>query len=790
MKEETTYVEYTEGQDTKGWLPIHNIDFDKLYNVMKKSLPIIIVIFLVCNLSAYLYLRYTKPLYRSDSELQLGVNKQADFLGYRSLDSDPNQNMNGMSEEIELIKSKLFLTRVLKAVDLDVSYFEKGKILDDEKYRSSPFEVSYLVKDESFFNRRFFVRIHNSEEYTLSYQLGDQEISGRHRFGQTVETDPLTFSLSLRNGINKDIPESRYYFIINSDNALINYFRQNLSVSILNPSAKTIKISLSDHNPFKAKVLVDVLSNMYLGYTEEEKIKSNSKRIAFLDEQVEETEAKLEDFESYFENFTIDYKTTNLAGDINRTIIMMEAIDSQRVQLRKQLSSITSLASRIEAEDSYFAQSLVNRQDGNFPAELKGLVEELNTLTSEKEILLASQNENTQAVQLRNKKISAVKEELANAIQGYESGIRKELNNLQNRQKQLQSTFVRLPSKGTEFNKSQRNYQQLLGFLLNLQSKKIELEIENAGTTTDFKILSSASLPSAPISPDKWVIHGLGFMVSMMLTVLFVGSLYTLDNKVNGVIVVEEMAHAPLLGALPQTNNKYPTARMIVTDNPRSAFSESLRSIRTNMEFVGARQNTRLISITSTVSGEGKTFVAVNLAAVIALSKKKVIILDLDMRKPKVHLALDGENASEGISTILIGKHSLESSIKKTAIPNLDYIPAGPTPPNPSELVMNSDFDAILSKLKERYDVIVMDTPPVGLVTDGILIMQKVDLALYVFRANYSRKAYFNTLNRLVNVNQFTNLSVIVNGVSRRKGYGYGYGYGYGGGYGHGYFEQ
>ncbi|WP_224994502.1 polysaccharide biosynthesis tyrosine autokinase [Cesiribacter sp. SM1] len=783
MKEDTTYVEYTDAPDEQSERgPLQSIDFDKLFSVLKKSLPVIVVIFLVCNMAAYLYVRYTKPLYQSNSELQLTENKPAASFGF--VDSD-KATMEGMSSEIELIKSKLFLNKVLAALDLDVSYYTQGKILDDEKYRSSPFKVQYLIKDERFFNQKIFVNIHDHQEYTLSYFLDDQEVSNRYRFGQTVETGSFSLTLALEEGATGDAIHSSYYFIINSDQSLIDYLSNNLTVTILNPNAKTIKISLTDYNPYKARVVVDAVSNMYLTYKEEEQIKANNQKIAFLNTLVEDAESKLEGYETYFEDFTISQRTTNLSKDISNTILMLESVDSQRVATRRQLNNLTNLSSRIKSEDTYFAQSLVNRAGSDFPADIKTLLDQLNKLISEKEVLLEHYNENTQAAQLKIKQVSLIKEDLLAALHLYESDLRKQVEDLQFRHRELLSSFVQLPSKGTEFSKSQRDYNQLLEVLLNLQSKKIEFEIANAGSTTDYKILSSASMPGAPISPDRYLFHGIGLAAGLMLSLLFVGGRYVLDNKVNGVAEVERLANVPVLGAVPLTHNKLATARMVITDNPKSAFSESMRAIRTNMEFMGARQNNRIISVTSTVSGEGKTFVTTNLAAIIALSKKKVLVLDLDMRKPKVHLAFEGENSSAGVSTVLIGRHSLEESIRKTSIPNLDYIPAGPTPPNPSELVMNGDFDKLLLKLQDLYDVIVMDTPPVGLVTDGILIMKKADLPLYVFKANYSHKAYFKTLNRLATVNQFNNLAVILNGVSRNKGYGYGYGYGYGdsGGY-------
>jgi tyrosine-protein kinase Etk/Wzc len=755
-----------------------DLDLAKLLSVLRKSLPYVLAIFIFCMLSAYLTVRYTKPLFESSSELQLDIKSEASILGFREIDNEPSgRNVSGMSEEIELIKSKLFLTRVIKALDMDVSYYTQGKFLDDEKYRNAPFKIQYLIKDEGFFNKKIYVTLLDSQRYRLSFQAGGQEFSQEYSYDEKVKTPYLDLTLSTTENFNGGaLQDNDYYFIIRSDQALIQYFRNNLNVQALNLNAKTIKVSITDHNAYKARTLVDVLSNLYLQFTEEEKNKANNKRIDFLNTQLEETENKLENLESYFESFTIDNKTTNLNSDINRTIGFMFQIDSQRVALKKRLGILERLEQQTLSKDTYMARS--SAAGNSLSADMAGILDKLNQLYAEREMLLESYNENTRAYQRKEKEVDLLRAELLKSSAAYRQELQQQLNRLEQRRQELQSSFVQLPSKGTEFNRIHRNYEQLLGFLLSLQERKIEFEIANAGTTTDFRILSSASLPATPISPNTLIINGIGFVAGLFFSLMFVGIRYFLDNKINTVAEVEKLCSLPILGTLPVVRSKNPFASLVTANNPKSAFSEAMRSIRTNMDFMVSGDKNRIITVTSTVSGEGKTFVSINLAAIIAFSQKRVIILDLDMRKPKIHLAFGGENTEKGLSTLLIGKHQLQDCIRPTEVPGLEYLPAGPTPPNPSELVMNSSFDELLENLKSRYDIIIIDTPPVGLVTDGILIMKKADLPLYVFKAEYSKKEYFKTLNRIAGLHQFRNMALVLNGVQNQQGYGYGYGYG------------
>ena len=242
---------------------------------------------------------------------------------------------------------------------------------------------------------------------------------------------------------------------------------------------------------------------------------------------------------------------------------------------------------------------------------------------------------------------------------------------------------------------------------------------------------------------------------------------------------MEKLTNVAVLGEIPYHKGAKSHAELIVSEKPKSAISESLRSIRTNIEFMLPDKGCKTLSITSTVGSEGKTFISANLGALIAMTGKKCIILDLDLRKPKVHLAFNESVTENGMSTLLIGKADLKMCIQSTSVENLSFIPAGPIPPNPSELLLRETFDDVIEELKGQFDVIIFDTPPVGLVTDGLLVMKKADLPLYVLKANYSERSYVDNINRLVNTGQFSNLSIIFNAsTSSQSGYGSKYGYG------------
>jgi tyrosine-protein kinase Etk/Wzc len=264
-------------------------------------------------------------------------------------------------------------------------------------------------------------------------------------------------------------------------------------------------------------------------------------------------------------------------------------------------------------------------------------------------------------------------------------------------------------------------------------------------------------------------------VAGIVFNLFFIGFLYVINNKITSVQEVEKNIGVPLLGVIPSSNHSTITPFHIL-DNPKSMVSESIRILRTNLDFFTTGGNKKIISISSTVSGEGKSFLALNLSGVLALSKKKVVLLDLDMRKHKNILPFQANSEVKGISTILIKKNNWQECVTATSLENLDYLPSGPHPPNPSELLLNGEFTDLLNDLKEVYDYIVIDTPPVGLVTDGIMAMKRSDLSIYVFRANYSKKEFLANLQRIASINKLDRLAVVVNAMpASRKTYGYGY---------------
>ncbi len=748
-----------------------SFDLERFLYVLKRSKWWILSFLILVVTMAYLYVRYTKPLYKSKSIIKLEFQSEANVLGL--VNSVNTQELNEISGEIELIKSRLFFSRVAEASGLDVSYHVYGRYLTDERYKNSPFVVSYKIVNERYRDYPFDLEIISDDRFLLIYEKGGQKVKEEYQFGEEIITEDFNFLIEKTTFFSKGLSRD-YFFTINSKEALVKYLSNNVEVLPENLNAKTIQISLVDYNRYKARDLVDLIDVLYISYTEEVKNQALEQQLSFLDEQIKKTEKELQEYEDYFEKFTIENKTVDLNQDLTKTIELLSLLDSQRFDLSQRVLELDDIQNKVDADESLPLGAIL---EGTFPSSIEETLNEYAELLQERDLKSSSYNETSYIMQQIDLKVEKAKLHLVSLIESYQESLSNRESLIRSRMASLERNLSQLPSMRTEFGKTNRVYTLEEEFMLSLQQSKIELEITRAGAVSDNVILSPASLPSDPIKPEKFLILAAAVVIGLVIGVVYLLIRYLAHNKISGIRELERLISVPLLGSVPKhTLEDLETTALVVEESSKSSLSESLRTIRTNMDFINAGNGTKLISITSTVPGEGKTFIASNLGAIIGLAGQKVCVVDLDMRKPKVHLALGGTSINDGMSTLITGKADLDSSIQQSSIQNLSFIPAGPIPPNPSELLLQKDFTKILDDLKKRFDVIILDTPPVGLVTDAKLAMAKSDIQLYVVRADYSRRGFSKVINDLKASNQFSYLTVILNSVSFSSGYIYGYG--------------
>lgn len=724
------------------------------------------MIFVLCNLSAYLTIRYTKDVYQSDSEMKLDIKRDATELGIKTLIED--QNLNIVSGEIEQLKSKVFFNRVVDSLDLWVSYFSIGNVLNNELYKQAPFKVSYPQTPIQLLDRPIFFELLNNREFEIKIDENGNKVRGT--FGQPLQIAGATLQIDLTK-LYRENDSNDYHFVINSRSALVAYLVHNTEVMPLNLNANTISVSFKDNNAIKAFDIVNKVDSLYIQYSNEQKNMANKQKITWLNNELAHVEKRMQNFENYFETFTLKNKSSDLGQDLRRTIVALNRVDSQRFILSKKVAQLDELIAELNANKPN--QSFNGR--GFLPEVMNKRLDDLMKMQNESDKLSLAYNENTFAYKQKQKELSTLREQVFGSLLQLKRDWLKSLSEMAQQKQRLEQEFATMPDKNTEFSKNQRFYKLYEEFYLSMMQSKAQFEIAQAGNTPDFKILSSATLPTQPISPKKYLILGIGLTASLVLNFFFIGISYLVTNKITTVKEIENAIGLPILGVIPMSKRISHSA-FHVSENPKSVVSESIRTLRTNLDFFTSIGNKRVITISSTISGEGKSFLAANLGAVLAMSRKKVVLVDLDMRKQKFGSYIKPADPTKGVSTILIHRNQLHECIQHTTLENLDFIPAGPHPPNPSELLLNGEFTQMLSDLKLTYDYVVIDTPPVGLVTDGIMAMKRSDLSIYVVRANYSKREFLSNITRIEKLHHLTSLSVVLNAQPNTgKAHGYGY---------------
>jgi tyrosine-protein kinase Etk/Wzc len=770
----------------------NEFDLGLFIHICRKSFWWVLLCLVLAVFGAAVYLRYTPYTYESKAIIQLAEDQQPDeLLGVAA----PEHN-NEPEAKVELLRSKLLIGRTVNKMPLRVGYYAKGEILTAQHYLTSPYQIDILeLTNVLIQDKRIQISFQSQDECTISYEGHVIEHCG---VGKEISTPDFKILVGIADWeeLYKSDQEYDLYFVFNSTNALISQFYDHINVRILNSTAKTIEVSLKDHNPYLARDFVRTHSTEFILFDLEKRRKSDDNVLSFLNEQIDTVYAHLKRTEVQINQFKQNNKINDLDGTSEMYLGRLTEFDTEILQTQMEerlLNDVEALTKKSSTDVEIY--NLIPLVAGSkYENALSGLLSKLHDqMLALDETLLSHTTDHDRVKTLRNQ-IDIQKKVVLNTIEALRDQITTRKKTLDNKLAQLESEYYTIPQKELEFARLQRLSGINEKYYTLLLEKSIEYKISKEGFVSNNQILDEAKTPAMPVSPKRNLVYLTFILFGVVASFIIVSLRYLIHNEISTLneIIKHSNGRMHSLGIIPKYKEEVPVSMLLVDQNPRSLMAESFRSVRTNLQFLNTERPKTTLAVTSTISGEGKTFVSLNLAGIIAFGEKKVIVCDLDMRKPKIHKGFNSPN-DKGMSTLLIGKHSMDECIQKSTLANLDFITAGPVPPNPSELIISKRMDAIVEELLARYDYVIFDTPPVGLVTDGVSLLKKVDIPIYVFRAEYSQKPFIQVADKLIHENMI-NLNVVLNGVdldrnryTYRYSYGYGYGYGYGSG---GYYDE
>ena len=730
---------------------------------------------------AFLYVKYTQKQYQVSAKILL--NEKESSTG--ELAGLMDQAMLGggsggsaeVGDQIDVLKSRRLLTKVIQKNNFNIQYFSVGRVAEIQlQQEKSPIKFILLNENdkanESLDNNSFIVSILSNTKFKLENKK--TSVIKEYSFGQKITEDFGSFIISPNGSLGKHIG-FEYQINLNSIDRIVNAYQNSLSISPnTEKSSKIINFSLVGPVPDISKKLINDLITTYNEDLVSDNHKLTEATSKFIDDRLQIVTNDLRGVDKNLERYKVQNNITDVTSEAN--IFLESAADNEKKLLESstQLQLVDYMNSALNSSKTDLLPSNIGLEDKSISAEISSY----NELVLAKEDMLKSvTKDHPNAIKLQEQ-INDVKRNLKNSLRLYRNNTQTMLNSVQSKQNQIASRIQKVPSQERGFRDISRQQQIVEALYLFLLQKREENEIKAAATPDNIKVIDYAYDSKIPVSPKKSIILLGALILGLVIPFICIYIYKLLNNNVNSKEDVEDAVGAPIAGQVPKSDIS------IIEQNDNSSVAEAFRILRTNMNFLLKNStDPQSIYITSTTSGEGKTFISTNLAQILTMSGKSVLLIGADIRSPKVldYLGItDQYRHKYGVTEYLISNDINISDIiiKNPADYKFDVIYSGQVAPNPSELLMNGRFDDIVKYGKANYDYVLIDTAPVSLVTDTLLISDSADITMYVVRANYLDKRMLAIPRDLYREDRLKNMAMVINDVDFTKGYGYGYGYG------------
>ena len=759
--------------------------------------PWFVVSVIVCVALAWGYLRLTTPVYNISATVLIKDEKKG---GGANMSSElEKMGLNGfvssssnIENEIEVLKSRTLAREVVSSLGLFVTYMDEDKFPNKELYRTSPVLVSLTPQEAD--------RLPQTMEIDMLLQpAGAMDVQvkvGKKEYRKHLEklpavfpTDEGTVAFFANNDTLSSLrPESvtterHITAYINRPFAVAKGYAGSLSITPTSKATSVVTVSLKNSNTQRGKDYIDKLLEMYNINANNDKNEVAQRTAEFIDERIDIISKELGSTERDLENFKRSAGITDLTSEAQIALTGNAEYEKKRVENQTQINLVMDLKKYLQGSEYEVLPANVGLQD----AGVAGAIDRYNEMVAERKRLLRTSTESNPAIVNLTTSIRAMRSNIQTTLDATLKGLEITKADLIREASRYSRRISDAPTQERQFVSIARQQEIKSGLYLMLLQKREENAIVLAAIANNAKIIDEAQADTTPISPKRMTIYlaALVFGIGIPVGVIYLIGLTKF--KIEGRADVEKLTSLPVVGDIPLADEK--TGAIAVFENQNNLMSETFRNVRTNLQFM-LENGKNVILVTSTVSGEGKSFISANLAISLSLLGKKVVIVGLDIRKPGLNKVFNLPKKEYGItqfltnSTVNLMDLVHHSDINK----NLYILPGGTVPPNPTELLARDGLEKAVEILRKNFDYVILDTAPVGMVTDTLLIGRVADLSVYVCRADYTRKTEFTLINELAENNKLPNLCIVINGLDlQKKKYGYYYGYGkYGKYYGYG----
>lgn len=756
---------------------------EKLLSKIWAYWPVFAVSVVLMLLASYVYLRYTTPKYMVNSRVLIKDDKKGGAMGEGQLLQELGLQSTpaNVENEVEIFKSRTLMKKVVGEHYYNIHYYAPGRVKTSEYYYTDlPFRFLPLFDNSNVLTRyKYQFETKGKDGFVIS----DKQKNWQGKWGDTIilPIGPVVIS-DRKHLANPAYDLSNCTIEIKATEYQVIRTIKSLTVKPVNKSS-IVELSLSDILPQRGEDILNNLMEEYLQANIDDRNKTLDATVSFIDDRLIGVTTELSGIEKDIEVFKSSKKLTDLTEQSKMLLSSTGEFSRQLTEQEVKLLTIESLEQYLadnKNRDRIVPSSLLAEGDAATNA-----MKSYNDLQLKRSaLLLTSTSDNPYVVNI-DRQLENIREDLFRSLASMKQGVKVSIAELQSRAGFVDEEIRKVPENERvylEFSRQQAIKQELYLFLL---KKREENAISKSSTVANARIVDPARSDAAPYSPISTRVYLAAIALGLILPGIWVFAKELFNVKVNSKDDVKRLTSMNTIGEIGHSDTG---EEVVVQKESRTVVAEQFRTLRTNMQFLLAGKDEKIILLTSSMSGEGKSFVALNLAVTLALSGEKVALLELDLRKPKISSALK-LYGNTGFTKYIIGQATLAEILQPSgAVPSLSVISAGAIPPNPSELLLSPRVQELFSALKEQFDYIVVDSAPVGLVTDAQLLSRHADTILYVSRMNYTFKEQLRNAEELQRSGKITRMGLVLNDVKSRGGvYGYGYGYG---SYGESYFED
>jgi len=739
----------------------------------------------ICLIAAFLYLRYSTPIYEATTAILVKDEKKGGMLSELSAFSDLGigvGSVNNVDNEIEILRSRTIVESTVKRLNLNINLVVEGSVVDRDIYQDSPIRVNFISKTYLFNDAKTVLNYNSltANTFELTNEIDNENIilaaKKVFNYGEKIPTTLgfMVIDKTINIVAKTSVHIKSIKILLNPIESVAESYKSRIDVEPISKTSSVVNISINDPVQKRAEVFLDNMIQIYNQDAAQDKNFISENTSQFIAGRLALITKELDGVEQDVESFKKTNRLTDIESEAKLFIEGSSEYDKKGVETEIQLNVVSSLLDYMKkSTNSDLLPTNLITEDGD----TGGLISSYNKLVLDRNrILKSATTENPSVIKL-DQQISSLKSNMTASLKRMQSNLQIQNRNIQSQENLLNSKIGKIPFQERQFRVIARQQKVKEELYLYLLQKREETAISLAATEPNARVIDMAKAGKFPVSPKKKIIYLAGILMGLLIPFGFIYVDDLLDTKIKSKLDLEGKTQIPFIGDIPTSND----IGELIKSESRTSSAEAIRIVRTNLEFMLNKVpegTAKTLFVTSTFSSEGKTFISVNLAATFALSGRRVLLVGMDIRNPKFAEYIDV--SSLGLTNYLSSSESnIEDYIvKHPGYENFFILPSGIVPPNPAELLMSKKVDQLFEKFKKEYDYIIVDTAPVSLVTDTLLVAKNADTFVYVMRANVLEKRMLSIANTFYREGKLPNMCILLNDTDSTKGYGYGYGYG------------